>query len=510
MGRQHVIARESLWGTIVTYVGVAIGFLTTFFVLTTYLTPEEVGLTRLLVEVATLLSGLGMLGLSTSISRYYPYFRDDDGTSHEEIARRGANNGFLYWILSIAAIGLLITLPLFVLARGPISTLFGAGSELLDRFYYAIAPLTACLVVWTVVELYTVQMLRLAVPKVIRELVLRLLLLASYLIYAMGWVDLMGFIALFVGSYGLCMVLSIAYLGRISSLSLRHDTSYITPELRRGFVRYTLLAILSIVGTTLAGRMDLFMLAIVDGEGLRSAAVFSIGFFMVSIVEIPTRAIISIATARIASTMKQGDLETTSRLYERVARYQLLAGIVIYAGLFASIDEIISLMPNGTEYRGSVEVFIFLGLAKLIEVTFTACHPIISTSRYYHWSLYYTLWLCVVAFVANRFLIPMWGPMGAAMATLITTIVGYGLLQWLLYRRLGIHPFSLRLFSTVGFGLVLVSLPFIYMPTLESVYLTIGLRSLIVAVIAVGGILTLRIAPEALELVRTKLSQRRV
>ena len=41
-------AKESILGTIVTYIGVGIGFLTTFFILAKFLTTEEIGLTLLL------------------------------------------------------------------------------------------------------------------------------------------------------------------------------------------------------------------------------------------------------------------------------------------------------------------------------------------------------------------------------------------------------------------------------------------------------------------------------
>ena len=38
-----VIIRQSIKGTIVNYIGIAIGLFTTFFVMTKYLTTEEVG-----------------------------------------------------------------------------------------------------------------------------------------------------------------------------------------------------------------------------------------------------------------------------------------------------------------------------------------------------------------------------------------------------------------------------------------------------------------------------------
>ena len=69
-----VIAKQSIRGTIVTYLGIAVGVVTTFFVLTRFLTAEEIGLTRVLIDAATLFIGLAQMGTSSSIIRFYPYF----------------------------------------------------------------------------------------------------------------------------------------------------------------------------------------------------------------------------------------------------------------------------------------------------------------------------------------------------------------------------------------------------------------------------------------------------
>ena len=45
-----VIAKQSIRGTIVTYLGIAVGVFTTFFVLTRFLTTEEIGLARVLID----------------------------------------------------------------------------------------------------------------------------------------------------------------------------------------------------------------------------------------------------------------------------------------------------------------------------------------------------------------------------------------------------------------------------------------------------------------------------
>jgi O-antigen/teichoic acid export membrane protein len=69
-----VVIKQSIRGTIVNYVGIAIGFLTTFFVLTAYLTQEEIGLSRVLIDAAILFSSFAQLGTGASIIRFFPFF----------------------------------------------------------------------------------------------------------------------------------------------------------------------------------------------------------------------------------------------------------------------------------------------------------------------------------------------------------------------------------------------------------------------------------------------------
>lgn len=495
------LAHESFWGTIVTYVGVLLGFFTTFFVLTHYLTPEEVGLTRLLFEVGTLLSGFCLMGLSTSISRYFPYFRDDSTTLGV------VHHGFWRYVCLIALGGCIMFVPLYYILRGSVFALFARNSALFVEYYYLAIPMALSIVFWTVSELYSIQLLRLVAPRFIRELVLRVLLLLVYLLYALTHISREGFLWLFVGSYTMCMLLSLLCLRRVTPLSWQRSPGFVTGELRRGFVRYTALALLSTVGTTLAGRMDLFMLAAIDREGLVSAAVFSVAFFMVTIVDIPTRAIISIATPLLSEAMKGGDYVGARAMYRRIAFYQLSSASLIFAILWANMDNILAIMPGGADYVGAKPVFFVLGLAKLIEVTFTASHPIVHSSRFYHWNIYYTLLLIAVSFFSNLFLIPKLGTVGAAVATLITCALGYGLQQGLLYYRLGIHPLSPRLLVALLLALVLWGADSL-LPNFGNAWLDLCLRSAMLLLLGGGALWGLGLVPEAEQFVRSYLTKK--
>jgi len=93
-----IIVRQSVKGTVVTYLGAALGFFTTFFVLTKYLTAEEVGLTKVMMDAAVLLAGLGQLGTNTSIMRFFPHFNDEKNGDH----------GFFFWTIVVPLIGISI------------------------------------------------------------------------------------------------------------------------------------------------------------------------------------------------------------------------------------------------------------------------------------------------------------------------------------------------------------------------------------------------------------------
>ena len=58
-----IVARQSIKGTLATYVGVGVGIVTTFFIQTKALQPEQIGLIDVLLQCAILLAGLSQLGV---------------------------------------------------------------------------------------------------------------------------------------------------------------------------------------------------------------------------------------------------------------------------------------------------------------------------------------------------------------------------------------------------------------------------------------------------------------
>ena len=126
-----IIARQSIKGTIATYIGVLIGFVTTFFILTSYLTPEEVGLTRVLVDAATLFSSLALMGTGASTLRFYPHFKD--GSRNQQ--------GLYFWTLIVPFVGFFLFLIFFFVFKGLIVRTFEDNSPLFVNYVYFALPI---------------------------------------------------------------------------------------------------------------------------------------------------------------------------------------------------------------------------------------------------------------------------------------------------------------------------------------------------------------------------------
>lgn len=463
-----IVIRQSIKGTIVTYIGAFIGFLTTFFILTKYLSAEEIGLTRVLFEAASLLSGFALFGVTSSAVRFFPYFKSEDGK----------NNGFFFYLMAFPFVGSILFITLYYLLREPITSLFVSNSPLFVDYYNWVPPFMVFLLYWMVFEVYSSLLMRIAVPKLIREIILRLLLIIIYLLYAFDVVNMDWFIVGYISVYAISMLIAFFYVSRIGSVSLKHDPSFVKPDLRKQVYKYTLVWIIGALGSNIVSRLDLFMVG--SQLGLDYAGIYSIAFYIVAVIEIPSRSIATISSPLASSALKDGDFKTVNQLYRKVSLHQLMIGGFVFLLIWINIDNIFGLIPNGQVYSEGKWVVFFLALAKLIEVTLNFGNNLISFSRYYHWGLYFTFFITGIAIVFNNWLIPIFGVTGAAVATALTCLLSYGVQQWLVQVKIKSNPISLKMIKLVGlFALAMVInylLPKYHIILLDGLY-----RSVIVA-----------------------------
>lgn len=447
-----IIARQSIKGTIATYIGVAIGFVTTFFILTKYLTAEEVGLTRVLVDAATLFSSLALLGTSSSTLRFYPHFKDNSRNQQ----------GLYFWTLVIPFVGFLLFLICFFAFKGLIVRAFQDNSPLFVNYVYYALPIAFFLLYMYVFETNATILERVAVPRMIREIFIRVGLLVGYLLYGLWHViNLDGLVIVFCATYGLGALLNLCYLLFSQKISFKPDFSIITPQLRRDFLLYTLFLVTSALVSAVMPTLSSFFIS--AKMGLMFTGIYAIANYIATMVEIPSRSLNAIVQPRIAVAIRATppDLQTATCLYQQVSLNQLLVGMVILILIWINIDLFFDILPNGEQYAAGKWVVLILATSKLITSAFAIGGSALSYTRWYYTSLIFTLILMVSSILLNNYLIPISGIEGGAWATLGSNVIYFILLLLYVKWRVGTYPFSWGQLKVLAVGVLMFALNYL-------------------------------------------------
>ncbi len=425
-----VIIRQSIKATIFNYVGAFIGFLTTFFILTKYVEPEVIGLTKVLYEVAALIAGFAQLGTSASAMRFFPYFKNPENN----------HNGFFFYLMLMPALGSAIFIFLFLCFKHYVLDFFSEKSAWLADYYNWLVPLILFLTFWAVLETYSNILMRIVVPKFIREVGIRIFSLGLFLCYAGGILDLDGLVAGYVAMYGIAMAATLWYVSRITSVSFRHNFAFLDKALLKKIGHYTLFLIIGAIGGNIISQLDLFMVS--SRLGLEYAGIYTIASYMAFVIEIPGRSITSISAPIAATALKQNDFDTANGLYKQVSLHQLMVGSIFFLLIWINIDNIFAVLPNGDIYRQGKWVVFFIAMSRLVGMTLGFGATLISFSKYYYWGLYFTFLLTGLTIVTNELLIPLCGITGAALATFLTCVVSYLFQQWIVMRKVNGNPYT--------------------------------------------------------------------
>ncbi len=439
------IAKQSIQGTFVTYLGVAIGFVTTFFVLTRFLTSEEIGLVRVFVDAATLFVGLAQLGTSSSIIRFFPYFKEEnaDGTYH----------GFFLFTVLVPLVGFALFALVYLACRQPVEAFFGDKSPLFVNYYYLVLPLAFFMLYQAVFETNANALMHIVLPRFVREVVVRVLLLGAYLLYAFRIISIDGFIWAICALYGVAALVNIGYVLWLLPKNNRifaFDWAFLRARrtLARSYFLYTLFLLVSAVTSVLAPTLSSFF--ITAQMGLNYTGIFAIATYMAVMVSVPSRSLVAITQPELSMAIKNNSTADIQRLMSQAFSNLLLVGGCILLLIWINIDLIYALLPNGETYAVARNVVLLLGIGQLLVASFSVFLPALSYSRYYWFALLNSFVLTVSALLLNNALIPRFGMIGAAWATVLADVLYYILVVIVSTCATHTQPFSGRHCVSVG------------------------------------------------------------
>ncbi|MDX5346411.1 MAG: hypothetical protein LPK19_04120, partial [Hymenobacteraceae bacterium] len=210
-----VIKKQSIQNTIISYAGVALGYINLVLLFPKFLPEEEVGLTRILLQVSVLYAQLSAIGFANVGTRFFPYFRDKEQKNH----------GFLTFLLGVPLISFIFLTLLFLISKNELLYFFTVkypkpGSELLSEYYFLIVPLAFFTLYFNLFSAYLAALYKTVVPSFTNEVLLRVLITISIGLYAFNLIDFGQFVYLFIGVNCTVAVILATYLLWLSQLKL--------------------------------------------------------------------------------------------------------------------------------------------------------------------------------------------------------------------------------------------------------------------------------------------------
>lgn len=207
----------------------------------------------------------------------------------------------------------------------------------------------------------------------------------------------------------------------------------------------------------------------------------------------PTGSMIKVATPVVTNLWKERDMEGMRRISREMSLVNLIVGSFLFLLIWVNLDNIFSLMPGS--YSDGRYVFLFLGLARVMDMYSGLNGTILVTSKKYRYDFTFSLMLVALTVASNALLIPRWGMTGAALATMIT-VLAYNAIRiasvWKFYR---IQPFALSDLLVVALAAGCIGASALVPPMGH--FIADGLiRSALVAALYGGAIYSLKLSPE--------------
>jgi len=153
---------------------------------------------------------------------------------------------------------------------------------------------------------------------------------------------------------------------------------------------------------------------------------------------------------------------------------------LLFIGIWGNIDNVFYMIKP--DYLPGKMVIFFIGIANLFDIALGVSPHIIVNSKYYKYLSYFLFGFAILIVVTNLLLIPVYGIVGAAIASMFSKFV-FNLVKYLfLYYKFRLQPFTFKfvLLVLIALGSYWIST---FLPAFSNYIVDIILRSSLIFIL---------------------------
>ena len=398
-----IVKKDALRTTLISYIGLVLGYINKAFLFILFLTTVEIGLVNLLTTTGLLFAQLSNLGSIYVTWRFFPFFRNEAKKHY----------GFLLFNVLIVCFGILLCSVLFWLFKAEIGAYFHDKSPLFNRYAWWVIPVGVGNVLFMLFENHMRGMFKNILPVFLQDIGLRVLTTLLLIVYAFGYISFELFLTVLMLSNVLPALVLMGYLIYHQELhySLKHIT--IPKRFRKIILSFSLFSYVNTLATMVVVTMDAVMIG--GMIGLAATGIYTTMVQVTSAMLIPFRAMTRVSSPIVAKLWKEKNMKGLQEIYQKSSGAGLFIGLLSFLGLWLPVHELFSFLKP--EFSAGIPVLFFLLLGRVVDMYCGLNGIIFATSRKYKYDLLFTVFLCAGIYVLNRLLIPRYGIAGVGFAT---------------------------------------------------------------------------------------------
>ncbi|MFC2124722.1 lipopolysaccharide biosynthesis protein [Bacteroidota bacterium] len=430
-----------------------------------FLTESENGVLKLLVSYSLLFSQLGALGLPISTIRFLPYFRNAEKKNH----------GYFMFLFLVGMLGFLIFLSVFLFFENTIYEHEISKSPLFARYLVLIIPLTFFFTYFNLLDVYARSLVYSTIGAFLKEVLQRVFILTSLGLFIFGIFDFNGFLYSYIISLSVPTIILFGYIIIKGEAGWKINFSKFSGKILKQIFTMAIFGLFLGISQIAISQIDSIMINHFLNDA--KTGIYAITFYYGALVIMPARALFRITSTFIAEAFKASDLITIKDIQFKSCLNQYIIGLGIFLLLWLNIDNVYKILP--IDYTEGKYVIFYIGLANLINMTGGVSSQIINYSQYYRYNGVFVIFYLIFIVVTNYIMIPMYGIVGAAMASMLSILI-FNIMKYLfLWNKYTIQPYSYKYLIILGFA-ALLYVGFYYFPLPDSLIPNLLIKSSLV------------------------------
>lgn len=465
-----VIKRQTIKGSIYSYLGIAIGFIYTYLS-TRLLTQEQIGLTGVLVAYSAIYSQFSTLGFIKVVERLFPYFRNKEKN----------HNGFVFITIVVGLVGFTLSLISFFILKPTFIESNLEKSPLLVKYIWYLIPLIFFRMFTVLLDTYNKMLYDATTGSILTDFIFRIITLTLLGAYFLKWITFSHFVFGYVFSLCFPAMYLVGLLIWRKQFSMKRNLGFIQPSLRKEMINLSFFGLLGSVSSVALTNVDTILVS--KYLGLPLTGIYIIGFFFGTIILVPAVALGKISSTFIAEAWKENDMKMISDIYFKSSINQLFAALLFFILMVANLHNIIKIL--GPEYKEGEWVIILIAFSKLIISSTGSSIQILGTSHKFQVQTYSMVVLVFLSVIFYMIFIPLYGITGAALGSLFSLSIAALLRVFYLKRIMNLFPYRLIHLKCVTIGLAAFAIGK-FIPVIDNLYFDLIIRCSVISVVFIG------------------------